>query len=338
MGRFFVYAMMFVLVLICQVFASTPDSLRIWEKKIERRTPEDGDAWVQLGQAYLKAGKLRRAEKAFRKGIRYGELAEAYNGVGLVFSNWEHQERLAFYYFRRALGADPTFIEAQMNTARLRLKLEDSDAETALMEAIQMDSTYAPAYLMLAEWYFDSGYTDRMVALYGKYLDMRPDDLDAHFGLARTYLEQHQFRPTLKVAELVLQRNPDAIQFLPLAAQVYAVQGNADRALALFLAYIEALPEDERRLYEDPSLVAFLKDLEAFHNTPESEREAFLEAFWRKLDLTQVSGGKARRVEHYRRVWYARTYFSEKVKPWDRRGEVYIRFGEPDYRSRSNAV
>ncbi|MBI2950517.1 hypothetical protein HYY27_00410, partial [bacterium] len=41
-------------------------------------------------------------------------------------------------------------------------------------------------------------------------------------------------------------------------------------------------------------------------------------------------------IEHYRRVWYARTYFGRLVKPWDRRGEVYIRYGEPDYRARSS--
>ena len=41
-------------------------------------------------------------------------------------------------------------------------------------------------------------------------------------------------------------------------------------------------------------------------------------------------------MEHYRRVWYALTEFSKNKKPWDVRGEVYIRFGEPDHRSRSD--
>ena len=37
-------------------------------------------------------------------------------------------------------------------------------------------------------------------------------------------------------------------------------------------------------------------------------------------------------------MWYARTNFSERAKPWDRRGEVYIRYGPPDYRSRAGKV
>ena len=54
--------------------------------------------------------------------------------------------------------------------------------------------------------------------------------------------------------------------------------------------------------------------------------------------MTLVSGGRMRQAEHYRRVWHARTFFSEKAQPWDKRGEVYIRYGEPDYRSRSGGA
>ncbi len=39
--------------------------------------------------------------------------------------------------------------------------------------------------------------------------------------------------------------------------------------------------------------------------------------------------------EHYQRVWVARQYFAGSAYPWDRRGEVYLRYGGPDYRSRS---
>ena len=33
---------------------------------------------------------------------------------------------------------------------------------------------------------------------------------------------------------------------------------------------------------------------------------------------------------------YALTEFSKSKKPWDARGDVYVRFGEPDHRSRSD--
>jgi GWxTD domain-containing protein len=76
----------------------------------------------------------------------------------------------------------------------------------------------------------------------------------------------------------------------------------------------------------------------AYQGTPEASRSAFLRRFWLRHDPTLVTGGAQRQVEHYRRVWYARSYFGEKRFPWDRRGEVYIRYGEPDYRSTSKNI
>ena len=48
-----------------------------------------------------------------------------------------------------------------------------------------------------------------------------------------------------------------------------------------------------------------------------------------------------RRVEHYRRVYFARSNFAGGLEEWhgrgwDRRGDVYIRLGHPDHRSWSD--
>ena len=58
-------------------------------------------------------------------------------------------------------------------------------------------------------------------------------------------------------------------------------------------------------------------------------------------DPTPTTGVNERRVEHYRRVHYARLNFAEGIsqwdgRGWDRRGDVYIRFGHPDHRSWSD--
>ena len=100
---------------------------------------------------------------------------------------------------------------------------------------------------------------------------------------------------------------------------------------------MQRVEESEHAYYTDISLVASEKEWHAFQSlSEESEKLDYLHKFWRRRDsdiLTQIN---ERIVEHYRRVWYARTFFSKKISPWDQRGEVYIRYGEPDYRSRSN--
>ena len=136
---------------------------------------------------------------------------------------------------------------------------------------------------------------------------------------------------------MALMKNPGEARLLALLAQAYAGLGDPDRALELFAQYFDAIPAEERVLYKDLQLVARPEELQEYESLSEDERAGFLTTFWRKRDLTLVSGGLAREAEHYRRVWFARTHFAKAVQPWDRRGEVYIRYGEPDYRSRSHA-
>ena len=100
--------------------------------------------------------------------------------------------------------------------------------------------------------------------------------------------------------------------------------GDPERAVALFQKYFHVLPESERALYEDLSLVTFPAELETYEAKSGKEREEWLQAFWMKRDMALVSAGKAREAEHYRRVWYARTFFGEKAFPWDRRGEGFF--------------
>ena len=68
----------------------------------------------------------------------------------------------------------------------------------------------------------------------------------------------------------------------------------------------------------------------------QDEKRAFIGLFWRKIDPTPTTPVNERRLEHYRRVNYAIQNFSEGRIPWDRRGDVYVRFGHPDHRSWSD--
>jgi len=316
---------------------SAMDSVRILRSLVLEEGHDDL-LWVRLGYAYLDIGDLKQAKVAFRKSTKGSNAAQAYNGLGLLYARQSNvPKQKAFEYFRRALGADPNFLEARMNIARLHLKLGDLETERALQDVISADSTYGPAYLLLADWYQDSLFYEKRIALYRQYLRIRPDDVEGHLGLAMAHLEQHQYTKVLQVVEPVLSRTP-APDLLPLAAQAYAIRGEADRAVELFETYIGQISQKERALYEDLSLVAFPEELVGYHDLPNEKQEDFLGNFWQKRDPTLISGGKMRLAEHYRRIWYARTFFGEKVYPWDRRGEVYIRYGEPDYRGRSDRV
>lgn len=299
----------------------------------------DAGDWVGLGYAYLERDDFEEARKAFRRGARGDSAAAAYNGMGLVYGRDPKAVKgKAFEYFRRALGVDEGYLVARMNIARLNIRLGNLDAERSLEDVIEKHPTYAPAYLMLADWFRDSLFHEKRIALYHRYLEILPGDIRGYRGLAMTYIEQHKYSEVLKAVEPALADTSSDSRLLPLAAQAHAALGDPERAVELFQAYIHALPDSERALYEDLSLVTFPEELETYEAGSGREREEWLRTFWKNRDMALVSAGKAREAEHYRRVWFARMFFGEKVFPWDRRGEVYIRYGEPEYRARSDRV
>ena len=328
------------LVLPGRATSEVADSLAVLEEAV-KAAPKDGDAWVRLGNLYLDAGEIEKADHAFRKGIRYAGSAEAYVGVGRVYmARGPTRARQGLPYFRMARAKDPKSIDAELYLARAKVMLRDLDAEDAFRRVIALAPDYAPVYLELADWYVNNNYEmyyGEIRLLYEKYLRLRPGDVEALYGLAVSYTEEHNYRSVVGIGEMALMKNPGEARLLALLAQAYAGLGDPDRALELFAQYFDAIPAEERVLYKDLQLVARPEELQEYESLSEDERAGFLTTFWRKRDLTLISGGLAREAEHYRRVWFARTHFAKAVQPWDRRGEVYIRYGEPDYRSRSHA-
>ncbi|UCG53131.1 MAG: GWxTD domain-containing protein [Candidatus Latescibacterota bacterium] len=67
----------------------------------------------------------------------------------------------------------------------------------------------------------------------------------------------------------------------------------------------------------------------------DQQRADWLERFWRLNDPTPTTSENEMMVEHNIRVNLARQFFKSKKWPgWDRRGEVFIRYGPPDYRGK----
>ena len=89
-----------------------------------------------------------------------------------------------------------------------------------------------------------------------------------------------------------------------------------------------------------------------FHLTNTVKRENWLQKFWKQLDPTPTTVRNEAREEFERRVSYAKENFHKfwnnnetrylkdqylrqgsPHAPWDARGELYIKYGEPDFRS-----
>lgn len=282
--------------------------------------PDRARTHLLIGRACLQAGDPDRAVRAFKTALNLDAAsAEAQAGVGEA------------YYLEAATGFKATLYARR--------------AISAARRATQLDPDYAPAYLLLGRCYerFDEDLI-RTLQADQRALDLHPDDLEAAYSTGAAYIELMRRRRSLSdvPAELSeatlrrLNRHFGEPRFLPVAAQIYLYRGESENALEAFERYISTLKPEEARYFRDIAPVTSRREMETYARTSGEARQEFLRQFWARRDPDLMTQVNERLIEHYRRVWYARDHFGQKKAPWDRRGEVYVRYGDPDYRARSD--
>ena len=288
-------------------------------------------AHAQIGIERLKAGAADSARSALQRAVGFDpKLSQAHCGLGRLALEHEADLARALTHLEAAIDADSTHAEAHYLLARVYRETGRPGARHAADRALEFDSRIAPAHLLLAELHREEGNLQGAMVYFEKYLELKPADQAAALAFAGELLEKEKFREVETLASLMT----DDLA-LPLLAQALMARGDFEGALRAFKIYIESLDPEEQALYRDVSLVGLPHEIEAWRATPPEKRAAFLQRFWLRHDPFKASRGAMRRAEHHRRVWNARTKYGTLKWPWDRRGEVYIRYGAPDYRSTS---
>ena len=284
------------------------EAVDIFQRLVET-FPEDARLLTRLGYAYLKKGDLRAARQAFEAAKKCDNgLPDAYVGLGLSYVKRPARGMEAYYNFRRAIGEGK--------------------------KAIDIDAVYGPAYRLIGEAYerFEEDH-EKAIEYFVKYIELEPDNPDGLYEFGLACIQAGQFDKVDTYIAPFVEKYPQETQLIPLSAQAHFFFERYERAREYFERYLQTLDEAERELYTDISLIASQEELEDYRAAPEAK--AYLERFWIRRDSDILTEINERVIEHCRRVWYARTFFANGVHPWDKRGEVYIRYGEPDYRSRS---
>ena len=285
---------------------------------------------IRIGNLYVRLQEADSAQVAFQAAVDQDTtLAGAYLGLGEVLLEFRNRPRSALVPLQRAVDLDSTYAEAHFMMARAYLRSRKTTAaRRAADKSIQEDPKYGPPYLFLAKLYQRENNNRAAHTFYKKYLEQRPDDQTAAYEFAVELLSQKELDRAREIAERL-----GGSRGMPIVAQALMADRDYEGALAAFSQYIDSLAPEEQALFEDISLVGRSHEVNAYRSTTPKTREIFLRNFWLRKDPFKSSAGAMRRAEHYRRVWHARTFFGKKKFPYDRRGEIYIRYGEPDFRS-----
>ncbi len=339
------------LTIVASVSAAPVDSLRVRaEADIEGGRPERAVAalkrvigtgeetardYVLMGQAYLVAGNQKEAKNAFRKAVKKGARAAGYNGLGLAYMASRQGFRRAETYFKRALRADPDMAEAQYHLAGAYLETRKRRAREAFEKVIEMDAGYPDAHFQVGLLLEDDGKRHEAISAYQQEMVVNPAHPGAGIRLARLWLSLGNSEEAVSTLSGLLKAGGDArVPANRDLAVIALMNRDFERANQLFEVYFSFLPEAEQRRYQDISLVADDEDLARFEAALPEERDALAARYWIRRDPTPLTPENERLLEHYRRVAYSLEHYTRPNGGWDKRGEVFIRLGNPDHISR----
>ncbi len=307
---------------------------------VTRHRPKEKDPYIAIGHAFLRAKDYRGAKWAFKKAVSMTRKdPEPYYGLGLVHMEFPNERYQAISYFQRALIRDQNYVDARYQIAFARYILNEHDVKPELERVLSMDPEYAQAYMLMGDWYanFWDDY-EKAIVWYTRYVALRPRDKAGSRKLGYAYLKVKDYDRILGSLSGFVQEYPDAIELMPIVAQACLKREKLDMAMGFFSTYVSRLDSLEKTYYLDMNLIASKEESLEYDRLAENDRVDYLETFWQKRDPDITTSINERLLEHYRRVWFARTEYSKGKEPWDRRGEVYIRFGEPNHVSTSNSV
>ncbi len=294
--------------------------------------PTEAKLPALLGALYLRLEERDSARAALERATRMDTtLAAAYFALGRVHLELRDKPDDAIKQFEAAIRADSTYADAH---AQLGLAYQKKGkrrlARRHADRAIRYEPRLALPYRILAETYAEDENRAASLIYFKRYLDRNPDDQKTAYTFSLKLLEEEEWEQLFEVTSRL-----DDTLALPLLATSLIHKGEHEAAQVAFQDYIATLEPEEGAFYEDIAFVGLKREITASRTVPASSRDAFLTSFWMRRDPFKTSGGAMRRAEHYRRVWHARQEYGKKKFPWDRRGEVYIRYGEPFYKSTS---
>lgn len=312
---------------------------RQFRKALER---DNGAILIRywLGMALVQQRNNDEATRHFhRLRVAAPKQPYGYYGLGLTALGAKNRRFDAVAWFREALRHDPTFVDAQWQLALTRLALTNGlfgafsmgQVRQEFRRVITLDDKHPEAYYTLGTTYYRYGELDdaaQGLPLFEQQLVANPSHADARYQLGLAYIDMERIQEGIATLEGIKNLDPSRTETVNRAIVEAKLRNSLVRGDTVFQV-IRLLPEQERGLYYDLShvLAPGQKGIATEGAIDAMEQEAFV--YWKQNNPSPESEDNVRLVEHCRRVAYSRRYFGRGMWPWDRRGEIYIRYGAP---------
>ncbi|MCY3714385.1 MAG: tetratricopeptide repeat protein [Gemmatimonadetes bacterium] len=242
------------------------------------------------------------------------------------------------YYYRGRTYGKLRMALFRPRTAEREYRIQDA----SYRRAVALNPSHPDAYFQLG-YVIEEIQDDPESAMdwYVRQASVNPAHDEAVYRLAACAVELRAYQKGYAQLQRVATTQDSAVNPLVegLAAQLEAYRYHtldqhvrAYRAMRRYVAVLSEIDPGKVALFKDLSIVASSKEADAFLEAPEKEREQLWRTYWAARDPDPTTRINERLVEHYRRMIFSRLHFSAGKTPWDRRGEIYVRYGHPDDR------
>jgi GWxTD domain-containing protein len=308
-----------------------------------RTVQQSAAALVDSAGARLERGDLEGARRLYQQVLdAQGDHPGALIGMGRVLLADRAGAERALEFLREATAADPTNVRAHYYRALAHLRMADTDlgldnANFALREletVLTLDPSHSDARYQLGQLLrgvFGEG--EAAVEAFRMQVAANPGHLDARFELVNALMDIGEWVDAIGESEALLARDDDYLGVYPYLAAAHWKRGESGESMAVFERYFERIEAQEMGLYMDLGLVLSTEEQRGLDQLPTEGLRAYWARYWRTRDPDPQTDVNERLLEHYIRIAHARIQFGQQVWPWDARGDFYVRYGEPTYRS-----
>lgn len=203
------------------------------------------EAIRNLGEAYLRQGEYRLALKQLKKaeGL-YPSDHLLQDDLGLAYLYLKERDQ-AIFHFKKALEIKNDYAPARNNLGNAYAENKEWDKAIKQYKIVTSDILYGTPQFPLSNLgvvYYELQEYGLSVQYYLKALDIKPDFIQALYGLAKTYVAMDRVPDAIAKLEKAIDISPTAPVLYFELARVYALNREYTRALSAYHKVVELDP------------------------------------------------------------------------------------------------
>jgi tetratricopeptide (TPR) repeat protein len=204
------------------------------------------EAIRNLGEAYLRQGKYRAALKQLKKAeALYPSDHILQDDLGLAYLYLKDPDR-AILHFKKALEIKSDYAPARNNLGNAYAEKKEWDKAIKEYKIVTSDLLYGTPQFPLSNLgvvYYELQEYGLSAQYYLKALDIKPDFVQALYGLAKTYMAVDRVPDAIAKLEKAVGISPDSAVLYFELARAYALNRDYGKAVNAYYRVVELNPD-----------------------------------------------------------------------------------------------